>query len=132
MKDVTAAIIVKGKKVLIARRAPGEKHAGGWEFPGGKVETGETPEACLRRELSEEFGIETEVQAYIQSSLYEYPQGSIRLLAYQVKILQGDIQLRVHDRYEWVSVNQLLNYELLPADVPIAHYLQEYLIRTMI
>lgn len=125
MKDVTAAIIVKDKKVLIARRAPGEKHAGSWEFPGGKVEPGETPEVCLKRELAEEFGIDAEVQEYIISNLYEYPQGAIRLLAYRVKILQGDIQLRVHDRYEWVSVTLLPNYELLPADVPIAVCLKE-------
>ena len=127
MKDVTAAIIIKGQNVLIARRAPGEKHAGSWEFPGGKVEPGETPEACLKRELEEEFGIEAEVQEYISSSLYEYPQGTIRLLAYQVKIHQEEIQLRVHDRYEWVGVTQLLNYELLPADVPIAHYLPQWM-----
>ncbi|WP_018213069.1 8-oxo-dGTP diphosphatase MutT [Desulfitobacterium hafniense] len=127
MKDVTAAIIIRGEEVLIVRRAPGEKHAGSWEFPGGKVEPGETPEACLKRELAEEFGIEAEVQKFIKAGLYEYPQGSIRLLTYLVKILHGEIELRVHDRCEWVGVNQLLNYELLPADVPIADYLQEYL-----
>ncbi|SHN75630.1 8-oxo-dGTP diphosphatase MutT [Desulfitobacterium chlororespirans] len=127
MKDVTAAIIIKGEEVLIARRAPGEKHAGSWEFPGGKVEAGETPEACLKRELAEEFGIEVKVQGFVKSSLYEYPQGSIRLLAYRVKILHGEIELRAHDRYEWVGVKQLPNYELLPADVPIADYLREYL-----
>lgn len=125
MKDVTAAIMFKDGQVLIARRAPGEKHAGGWEFPGGKVEAGETPEECLKRELNEEFGIDTEVKGFIKSSLYEYTQGSIRLLAYQVDILKGNFQLRVHDRYEWVRVDELLNYELLPADVPIAMYLKD-------
>ena len=123
MKDVTAAIIVKEGQVLIARRAPGEKHAGGWEFPGGKVEEGETPEECSERELSEEFGIESEVQEFITSSIYEYPQGSIRLLAYKVNFLRGEIQLRVHDRYDWVDIDQLPNYQLLPADIPIALFL---------
>lgn len=125
MKDVTAAIMFKDGHVLIARRAPGEKHEGGWEFPGGKVEAGETPEECLKRELYEEFGIDTEVKEFIISSLYEYAQGAIRLLAYQVDIRKGDFQLRVHDRYAWVRVDELLNYELLPADVPIAIYLKD-------
>ena len=127
MKDVTAAILVNGGKIFIARRGPSEKHAGGWEFPGGKVEIGETPEGCLARELYEEFGIETEVQEFIHSIVHNYPQGSIRLLAYRVNILEGDIQLRVHDRYEWVNPHELLDYDLLPADVPIAVYLQENL-----
>jgi len=97
MKDVTAAIIFNEGKVLIARRAPGEKHAGGWEFPGGKIELGETPEECLKRELLEEFGIETSINDFIAESIYEYNMGSIKLLAYLVDIINGDIRLTVHD-----------------------------------
>ncbi|AGA69050.1 ADP-ribose pyrophosphatase [Desulfitobacterium dichloroeliminans LMG P-21439] len=126
MKDVTAAIIIIDGQVLIARRAPGEKHAGGWEFPGGKVEVGESPEECLRRELFEEFGVEVEVKEFVMESVYTYPQGSIRLLAYQVNILRGEPQLRVHDCYEWVNTDELLDYNLLPADVPIALKLTKF------
>lgn len=61
MKDVTAAIIIENNKVLLTRRAPGEKHAGWWEFPGGKVEPGEPPENCLRRELREELEIDAAI-----------------------------------------------------------------------
>lgn len=123
MKEVTAAIIIKDKKIFIARRAQGEKFAGGWEFPGGKIEAFETPEECLRRELYEEFGIETKVGDFIAESIYEYPTGSIRLLAFIVDIISGEICLTVHDAYRWVDVCDLLNYDLLPADIPIANRL---------
>ncbi|OPX86151.1 MAG: CTP pyrophosphohydrolase [Pelotomaculum sp. PtaB.Bin104] len=125
MKDVTAAIIFKDERVLIARRAPGEKHAGGWEFPGGKIEALETPQECLQRELLEELGIETKVNNFIAESIFEYPKGVIRLLAYQVDLVSEDICLSVHDAYRWVGVRDLLSYDLLPADIPIAHKLME-------
>lgn len=125
MKKVTAAIILNKDKVLIMCRAPGEKFAGGWEFPGGKVEDGETAEDCLARELKEELNIEAQVGQFYYESIYEYPQGSIQLLAYIVEIVKGDIQLSVHDKLEWTSRENLLNFDLLPADVPIAEKLVE-------
>ena len=104
MKDVTAAIITLEDKVLLTRRAPGEKHAGGWEFPGGKVESGESPETCLRRELREELEIETIIGEKLTESIHTYETGAIRLLAYRATILSGSHQLHVHDEYQWVSV----------------------------
>lgn len=127
MKDVTAAIIFKHGKVLIARRAPGENCAGSWEFPGGKIERGETPEQCLARELQEEFDIQASIKDFIAESIYEYPTGSIRLLAYVAEVIAGDIKLHVHDDYAWVDLNDLLSYDLLPADMPIALSLQSKL-----
>jgi|LSQX01.3.fsa_nt_gb 8-oxo-dGTP diphosphatase len=125
MQDVTAAIIIENNKVLLTRRAPGEKHAGWWEFPGGKIEDGETPEKCLLRELTEELGIHTSVGAKITESVYEYEAGAIRLMAYRATILSGDPCLHVHDDYQWVRIHELTQFQLLPADVPIAEYLQE-------
>ncbi len=125
MKDVTAAIITHNNKVLLTRRAPGEKHAGWWEFPGGKVEAGESPESCLRRELREELEIETSIGDKLTESIYSYETGSIRLLAYRATILSGALLLHVHDEYQWVSVAQLTQYSLLPADIPIAEFLQK-------
>ncbi|OPX89206.1 MAG: CTP pyrophosphohydrolase [Pelotomaculum sp. PtaB.Bin104] len=124
MKDVAAAIMINDKdRVFIARRAPGEKHAGGWEFPGGKIEYLETPQECLQRELFEELGITARVKNYIAESIYEYPKGAIRLLAYRVDLVGGDIRLSVHDAYHWVDIRDLLSYDLLPADIPIARKL---------
>jgi len=125
MKDVTAAIIIQNNQVLLTRRAPGEKHAGGWEFPGGKVEPGESPETCLRRELLEELEIETTIGDKLTESIHTYETGAIRLLAYRATILSGSLRLHVHDEYQWVSVAKLTQYKLLPADVPIAEYLQK-------
>lgn len=125
MKDVTAAIITRNDKVLLTRRAPGEKHAGWWEFPGGKVEAGESPEACLHRELLEELEIETTIGDKLTESIHTYETGAIRLLAYRATILSGILSLHVHDEYRWVCISDLMHYQLLPADKLIAEFLQE-------
>lgn len=125
MKDVTAAVIMNNDKALITRRAEGEKHAGWWEFPGGKVEEGESPEGCLQRELLEELEIEAEIGEKLTESIFAYATGAIRLLAYRATIITGELCLHVHDEYQWVSVSELTNYQLLPADIPIAEHLQK-------
>jgi 8-oxo-dGTP diphosphatase len=132
MKDVTAAIILENDQVLLTRRAPGEKHAGGWEFPGGKVEAGESPESCLHRELLEELEIETSIGEKLTESIHTYDTGAIRLLAYRATILSGALSLHVHDEYRWVSVAALTQFQLLPADVPIADFLQKTAAQTPI
>lgn len=127
VREVTAAIIRKNGRILIARRAAGENMAGGWEFPGGKIEEGETPEECLKRELYEEFGISADIGRFFCESIYEYPKGTIRLLAYFVDIVRGELSLRVHDQIAWVSAGELRSYTLLPADIPIADKLAQEL-----
>jgi 8-oxo-dGTP diphosphatase len=119
MKDVTAAIIEKDGKILIARRAPGQKQAGKWEFPGGKIEPGETAPVCLMRELKEELGIATEIGNKMGESIYHYEHGAIRLIAFKAVWLSGQIRLSVHDEYAWVKPDELLTYDLAPADIPI-------------
>lgn len=125
MKDVTAAVIISKNKVLITRRAENEKHSGWWEFPGGKVEEGESPEACLQRELMEELGVETVIGERLAESIFAYDTGAIRLLAYRAEILSGELTLSVHDEYRWVRAADLLQFKLLPADRPIAEKLAE-------
>ncbi len=82
MTTVTCAIIEKEGKILIARRAIDQKLAGKWEFPGGKIEDGESPEECLKRELEEEFVIQTDVGEFITSNKHHYDHISIELLAF--------------------------------------------------
>lgn len=119
MIRVTAAIIEKGDKILIARRKEGKLLAGYWEFPGGKIEADETPENCLQRELFEEFAIHTEVKEFIGESVYQYPMFTIQLLGYRVLHLSGDFQLIDHDQILWVDLAEIGNFPLAPADLPI-------------
>lgn len=122
---VTAAIIQRKDHVLLARRSPGEKLAGFWEFPGGKVENGETAEACLARELHEELRISVRIGEKCLESLHQYDHGSFRIVAYFVEWLAGDPRPSVHDRLEWVRLDDIEGYQLLPADIPIAASLKK-------
>ena len=101
--DVTAAIIVKNEKVLAARRRPGIHLAGYWEFPGGKVRDGESPEDCLKRELQEELGINTKIGALFGENTYDYGAKVVHLLAYWVEHLSGDFKLIDHDEIRWLK-----------------------------
>jgi 8-oxo-dGTP diphosphatase len=122
---VTAAIIRRDDTVLLARRSPGQKLAGFWEFPGGKVEGGETPEESLARELKEELGIRARVGEKCAESFYQYDHGSFRIVAYFVDCIAGDVHPSVHDRLDWVNIGDIKGYKLLPADIPIAESLQK-------
>lgn len=117
--DVVAAIIVNDNKIFAARRKPGIHLAGYWEFPGGKLEHGETPEQCLFRELQEELCITTKIGQYIGESFYDYGTKVIRLVAYQVEHIHGTFQLIDHDELRWLSVEELGTVEWAPADIPI-------------
>ena len=123
MKQVTAAVIEKDGKILLAQRKQGDALAGKWEFPGGKIEPGETPEACLRRELMEEFGVDTKIGAFICASKFEYKHLPIELLGYHAEHLSGEFKLNEHDRIEWVAPADLLNYDLSSADIPVVKHL---------
>ncbi len=121
--DVAAAVIRKNGLILVSRRAKGEHLEGKWEFPGGKIESHETPEQCLQRELKEEFTIIARTGAFIGESIFYYPDKSIRILAYEVVWLGGDFMLRVHDKIDWVRPEDILAKEMAAADIPIARML---------
>jgi 8-oxo-dGTP diphosphatase len=122
---VTAAILEKDGRIFIARRKQGSRLAFKWEFPGGKIEADETPEACLRRELQEEFGIDVIVGSFVGRSSHRYPHGEIELLAYRVTHVSGDFQLRDHEEILWVWPNDLHFYDFSDADLPIVGILLE-------
>jgi 8-oxo-dGTP diphosphatase len=124
MKEVTAAILIKDGQILIAKRKKGDRLAEKWEFPGGKIETDETPEECLKREMLEEFGIEVSVGQYFGESIYHYNHGSIKLLAYQTHWERGNIVLKEHDEFKWVKSNQLDLFDFAPADLPFVEKLK--------
>jgi mutator mutT protein len=124
MIEVTASIISRDNKVLIAQRPADDKLAGKWEFPGGKIEPGETPEECLKREIQEEFDVEIEVLEFFGQSIYAYNSGKIKLMAYLCKWISGNFTLKVHTRIRWVDYNELDLYDYAPADIPLAEKLK--------
>lgn len=117
--DVAAAIILKDGKVFAARRGPGLHMAGYWEFPGGKLEAGESPEACLSRELHEELGVKTLVGKYVGENLHDYGSKLVRLIAYQVDCVDGEFQLLAHDDLRWLGADELDSVVWAPADIPL-------------
>ena len=127
MKLVTAAIIIKDKKVLVARRSKDDKLAGKWEFPGGKIEPGESPEECLKRELKEELGVDAVVGVFFDESIYNYDHGVIKLLAYFVSIGNEVICCNVHDEVRWEPVEKLCRLDLAPADIPLVKKLTDFI-----
>ena len=116
MITVTAAILTKDSKIFIARRNSETKHAGKWEFPGGKMEQDESAEQCLSREIKEEFSINIIVNEFFAESIHEYENTKIRLLAYRITWVSGKMIPKDHDRLAWVPPDKLLDYDLLPAD----------------
>lgn len=113
---VAAAVIVREGRVLLTRRTDGQHLAGMWEFPGGKLEPGESPEETLVRECREECGIEIEVGEILDVTHHRYPEKEVLLLFYRCVLLEGEVQnLQVAD-HAWVAPPDLDRYELPPAD----------------
>lgn len=125
MKRVTAAILKHNGKILIAKRGGNDKLPNKWEFPGGKIEHGESPEECLRREMLEEFGIQVSIGQQCGESVYHYDHDSIKLLGYLTYWEDGKISAKVHDEYAWVSINALQLYDFAPADIPFVEALMD-------
>ena len=109
----------KNNKILIAKRRANQYLKNKWEFPGGKIEKGETPEECLRRELKEEFDIIVKISPFFMESIFQYPHKKIQLLAYFAYLQSGYLKANEHEEYKWVSINELDHYEFLEADQPI-------------
>ena len=126
VRVVTAAVIIRGGRVLVARRAPGQAHAGKWEFPGGKLEPGESEEICLEREMREELGIEGRATAHLADSPYAYEGGEILLRAYLFDWQGGRLRPTVHDRLSWALPEELRRMDLTPADRPVARAIEAY------
>ena len=117
---VVCGIIFNDNKVFICRRMPKKSLGGYWEFPGGKIEQGESNEASLTRELIEELGMSLEVKDYFKTNLHDYGKFIIELIAYKCNFIDANFRLTDHDKYEWVNVKDLSNWNLAPADIPIA------------
>lgn len=118
MVRVTAAVIERDGRVLIARRPAGERRGGLWEFPGGTVEPGEDPRECLRRELREELGIEAEIGELLVRHVQVYEDVTIELSSYRGRLVGGTPRAREHEALAWVLPEELAGYEFPAADGP--------------
>lgn len=125
MITVTAAIILKENKILAARRQAGSHMAGHWEFPGGKVEPGESEKQCLTRELLEEFNVHCSVEKFFMESIYDYGTKIIKLRGYITRHLSGSFECRVHDSVVWLSQDKMTTLTWAPADVPLVKKIAE-------
>ncbi len=127
---VSAAIIIKNNKILLAQRGRNKSEAYKWEFPGGKLEVNETVEESLKREIKEELGIEIKVGKLLGESIYHYPSGSIRLIAHYASWTSGAMHPIEHEAVVWVTEDQLGDYDFAPADIPLVKkLLQQYNIK---
>ena len=130
LKLVVACVLVdRDMRVLLARR-PSDKELGGlWEFPGGKLQSGESPEAALIRELREELGIETDSSCLSPLSFASHPYSDYWLLmpVFICRKWGGVPQAKEHDELKWVHPKKLRDYEMPPADLPLIPVIQDIL-----
>lgn len=124
-----AALIDTDGRVLICQRPEGKQLAGLWEFPGGKVEAGETPEQCLIRELNEELGIEVNAACLAPFGFASHSYDDFHLLMplYLCRRWDGMVERREHSALAWVEPMKLANYPMPPADGPLVAYLRDWL-----
>ena len=113
--EVVAAIIVDGKKVFATQRGYGP-WKDWWEFPGGKMEAGESPEAALRREIKEELETEIGIDRFISTVDYDYPEFHLTMHCYFCHVMSGELTLLEHEAARWLSVDELYSVHWLPAD----------------
>lgn len=124
--EVVAALIREGDKILATQRGYGE-YKDFWEFPGGKIEPGETPEAALKREIKEELATEIEINEYVGTVDYDYPDFHITLLLYLCTMVSGNLELLEHESAKWLLASELDSVSWLPADLEIIPKLKSLL-----
>lgn len=131
MKEVTAAIIRDKDKILICQRAQDDECGLLWEFPGGKLEDGETLVECICREIKEELNLNINVLGVFTRSIYKFNGKEIHFTVFNAEILSGEIKLNVHNDAKWVTIKELINYEFMPADIEfVDKVLKEYNYKT--
>lgn len=125
--EVTCAIIMDGQHVLVTQRSERMPHPMKWEFPGGKLKSGETPEACIEREIREELGIEIAVWELLPTVKHKYARELIKLIPFVCHWKEREIQLAEHRAYQWVHLVELEQIDWLEADMEVVRLLlQKY------
>ena len=123
---VVAAIIIENEKVFATQRGYGD-FKDGWEFPGGKIDAGETPEEALVREIKEELDTEVEVKELLDTVEYDYPNFHLSMDCFICSIKSGDLVLKEHEAAQWLKKEALDSVDWLPADLGLIDKIREYL-----
>jgi 8-oxo-dGTP diphosphatase len=117
VRFVVAALILRGDEVLVCQRRPDQPMALKWEFPGGKIEAGETPEQALARELDEELGIDADIGSHVTHTRHTYRSGgAVDLQFFAVHSFRGEVTNRIFHDVRWVPLRDLTAYDFLAAD----------------
>jgi 8-oxo-dGTP diphosphatase len=124
--NVVAAIIKRDDLIFATKRGSGE-FKGGWEFPGGKIESGETPQEALVREIKEELDTQILVNKLVDIVEYDYPSFHLTMHCFLCEIVSGDLILKEHDDAKWLSRDELNTVEWLPADLGLIEKLKKEL-----
>lgn len=122
--EVVAAIIKNENKIFATQRGYGE-FKDGWEFPGGKIETGETPEEALIREIKEELNTEIKVGRLLDTVEYDYPKFHLTMHCYLCTIKSGKLELKEHEAAKWLTKDTLDSVKWLPADLGLIEKMKE-------
>lgn len=115
---VVGAVIVEGEKILCAQRGLTKVLPLKWEFPGGKIEEGESPQEALQREISEEMHCKVQIGEQIDYTVYEYDFGIVHLKTFYCKLIEGTPVLTEHVAIKWLHPNKLTSLDWAPADIP--------------
>lgn len=124
--EVVAAVIRDGGRILATERGYGD-FKGGWEFPGGKMEPGETPEVAVVREIEEELRVTVRPTAFIETVEYDYPTFHLTMHCFMCEVVSGEITLTEHLAMKWLTKETLETVDWLPADVSVVRKLEEML-----
>lgn len=122
--EVVAAVIRDGGRILATERGYGDFKVG-WEFPGGKMEPGETPEAAVVREIEEELRVTVRPTAFIETVEYDYPTFHLTMHCFMCEVVSGEITLTEHLAMKWLTKETLETVDWLPADVSVVRKLEE-------
>lgn len=125
MMHVTAAVIKQENRILICQRAKDDDYGLLWEFPGGKLEAGETLEQCIAREITEELGLDIRVNGILAVTKHNDGKQDVHFTFYDADIVRGQILLNVHEAAVWAAPETLAEYDFMEADRPVVDLLMK-------
>ena len=126
MLDVTCAIIINNREILVTQNGKDSDHPFEWEFPGGKTEPGESPDRCIVREIKEELNVYVEIIESLKPVVYAYSNKTIQLIPFVCRITKGDIHLKEHIAYKWIKHKELNMVHFSAADKKLINETTNY------